>query len=62
MTIPQLLRLMTEISAVVEVVGIGIAEYLPREAIAVKKLLENLPLLPASGAGICMRSEIYPTP
>lgn len=45
MTIPQLLRLMADISAIVEVVGIGIAEYLPREAAAVRKMLENLPLL-----------------
>lgn len=45
MRIPQVLRLLSEVSAVADVVGIGIAEHLPWDALAIRDLLAHLPLI-----------------
>lgn len=44
MTIPQVVRLIKDVSAEVEVVAIGITEHFPWDAIALKKMMSDLPL------------------
>ena len=41
----QVVRLLQEVAAACDVVGLAIAEYLPWEAITTRKLLRQLPLL-----------------
>lgn len=45
MQIAQVLRLFTDVAAVADVVGIGIAEHLPWDALALRDLLSQLPLI-----------------
>ncbi|KVD46825.1 arginase [Burkholderia sp. ABCPW 11] len=45
MTIEQVVRLLREVAAVADVVGLGIAEHLPWDALALKNMLARLPLL-----------------
>lgn len=45
MQIAQVLRLLTDVAAVADVVGIGIAEHLPWDALALRDLLSQLPLI-----------------
>lgn len=44
-TIAQIVRLLKDVSQVIDIVGIGIAEHLPWDAIALKEMLAQLPLL-----------------
>ncbi|RAI70873.1 arginase family protein [Pseudomonas fluorescens] len=45
MTIPQVVRLLKDVSAETEVVAIGITEHFPWDAIALKKMMAELPLI-----------------
>ncbi|PZD94941.1 arginase family protein [Paenibacillus sambharensis] len=45
MQLPQLLTLLKELSAVTDVVGLGITEHLPWDSINLKKLLGEIPIL-----------------
>lgn len=45
MTIEQVMRLLGDVAKVVDVVGLGVAEHLPWDALALKNMLANLPLL-----------------
>lgn len=45
MTMEQVVRLLADVAAAVDVVGIGIAEHLPWDALAMKNMLARLPLL-----------------
>lgn len=45
MSLDQVIRLLTDVAGVVDVVGIGIAEHLPWDALAMKNMLAKLPLL-----------------
>jgi len=45
MSMEQVLRLLADVAAAVDVVGIGIAEHLPWDALAMKNMLARLPLL-----------------
>lgn len=45
MCIPQVLRLLQDVAAVADIVGIGIAEHLPWDALAMRDLLAQLPLI-----------------
>lgn len=45
MSIAQVLRLMSDVSAVTDVVGLSITEHLPWDAIALKEMLSKLPLM-----------------
>jgi arginase len=45
MQIAQVLRLLSDVAAVADVVGIGIAEHLPWDALALRDLLSQLPLI-----------------
>jgi arginase len=45
MTIPQVVRLLDDVSAEADIVGLGITEHLPWDAIALKDMLSKLPLL-----------------
>ncbi|WP_439879023.1 arginase family protein [Pseudomonas prosekii] len=48
MTITDVVRVLADVSAIADVVGIGIAEHLPWDALALKNMLQALPLI---GAG-----------
>lgn len=45
MTIEQIVRLLSDVAKVVDVVGLGIAEHLPWDALAMKNMLAQQPLL-----------------
>lgn len=45
MTINQVVRLLADIAEVADVVGLGIAEHLPWDALALKNMLTKLPLI-----------------
>ncbi|TPW26767.1 arginase family protein [Martelella alba] len=45
MTMDQVTRLLNDVAAVADIVGLGIAEHLPWDAIALKNMLESLPLI-----------------
>lgn len=45
MTIEQVVRVLADVAAVADVVGIGIAEHLPWDALALKNMLAKLPLI-----------------
>lgn len=45
MTIDQVVRLLGDVAKVVDVVGIGVAEHLPWDALGLKNMLAKLPLL-----------------
>jgi len=45
MTIPQVIRLLNDVAEQVEVVGLGITEHLPWDAIAIRDMLRALPLI-----------------
>ncbi|PRX92061.1 hypothetical protein [Paraburkholderia sp. BL25I1N1] len=45
MTIAQVVRLINDVSKVVDVVGLGITEHLPWDALAMRAMLQRLPLL-----------------
>jgi len=45
MTIPQIVRLLKDVAAQVEIVEIGITEHLPWDALALKQMLAELPLI-----------------
>lgn len=45
MTMDQVVRLLHDVANVVDVVGIGVAEHLPWDALALKNMLASLPLL-----------------
>ncbi|CAM2187513.1 Arginase family protein [Paraburkholderia sacchari] len=45
MTIHQVVRLLEDVSEIVDVVGLGITEHLPWDAIALKSMLARLPLI-----------------
>lgn len=45
MTMNQIVRLLTDVAGVVDVVGLGITEHLPWDALALKQMLAKLPLL-----------------
>lgn len=45
MTITQITRLLADVGEVADVVGIGIAEHLPWDALALKNMLNKLPLI-----------------
>ncbi|SDZ38121.1 arginase [Evansella caseinilytica] len=45
MQLPQLLHLMKELAEVTDVVGLGIMEHMPWDAIHLKHLLEEIPIL-----------------
>ncbi|MBH0140754.1 arginase family protein, partial [Pseudomonas syringae pv. tomato] len=45
MTIEQVVRLLTDVADVVDIVGLGIAEHMPWDALALKYMLARLPLL-----------------
>ncbi|PHN30268.1 arginase family protein [Pseudomonas sp. ICMP 561] len=45
MTMDQVVRLLRDVANVVDVVGMGVAEHLPWDALALKNMLASLPLL-----------------
>ncbi|WP_231410130.1 arginase family protein [Ralstonia solanacearum] len=45
MSIDQIVRLIQDVARVADVVGLGIAEHLPWDALAMKHMLERLPLI-----------------
>ncbi|PRX92063.1 arginase family protein [Paraburkholderia sp. BL25I1N1] len=45
MTIPQIVRLINDVAAHSDVVGLGITEHLPWDALAMRNMLRQLPLL-----------------
>ncbi|MBV7517337.1 arginase family protein [Ensifer sp. ENS12] len=45
MTIPEVVRLLNDVAAEAEVVGLGITEHLPWDAIAIRNMLRALPLI-----------------
>ncbi|MCA1366700.1 arginase family protein [Bradyrhizobium sp. BRP14] len=45
MTIPQVVRLLNDVAEQVEVVGLGITEHLPWDAITIRDMLRSLPLI-----------------
>ena len=45
MTIPHVIRLLNDVAAQVEVVGLGITEHLPWDALIIRDMLRQLPLL-----------------
>jgi arginase len=45
LTPAQVVRLLADVAAACDVVGLGVAEFLPWEAIETRKLLRQLPLL-----------------
>lgn len=45
MTMRQIVRLLSDVSEVVDVVGLGITEHLPWDALALKTMLSELPLI-----------------
>ncbi|MNC58082.1 hypothetical protein D3C75_1077890 [compost metagenome] len=45
MTMQQVIRLLGDVAKVVDVVGIGIAEHLPWDTLALKNMLTKLPLI-----------------
>lgn len=45
MTIDQVVRLLGDVAGAVDVVGLGVAEHLPWDALALKNMLAKLPLL-----------------
>lgn len=45
MSIAQVVRLLADVAKVVDVVGIGVTEHLPWDALAIKEMLQRLPLL-----------------
>ncbi len=49
MTIEQIVRLLTDVADVVDVVGLGIAEHMPWDALALRNMLAKLPLLGKPG-------------
>ncbi|WP_321906911.1 arginase family protein [Paraburkholderia tropica] len=49
MTIEQVTRLIGDVAAVTDVVGIGITEHLPWDALAMKSMLARMPLLGTPG-------------
>ncbi|MFK3774903.1 arginase family protein [Pseudomonas sp. NPDC089406] len=49
MQIPQVLKLLQDVAALADVVGIGIAEHLPWDALAMRDLLAQLPLIGGGG-------------
>lgn len=48
LTIDQVRRLVSVLSAVADVVGLTVAEFIPRDVLTVQSLLEGLPLIAAS--------------
>ncbi|WP_371319227.1 arginase family protein [Pseudomonas gingeri] len=44
-TMATIIRLISDVSKVVDVVGLGVAEHLPWDALALKNMLEKLPLI-----------------
>lgn len=57
MTIEQVVRLLADVAKVADVVGLGVAEHLPWDALALKNMLANLPLLGDSAAGARQEPE-----
>ncbi|MCD5990310.1 arginase family protein [Pseudomonas sp. CDFA 553] len=53
MTMDQVVRLLRDVANVVDVVGIGVAEHLPWDALALKNMLASLPLL----GNVCPRAD-----
>ncbi|MCQ3029898.1 arginase family protein [Pseudomonas syringae] len=53
MTMDQVVRLLRDVANVVDVVGIGVAEHLPWDALALKNMLTSLPLL----GNVCPRAD-----
>ncbi|UFH30025.1 arginase family protein [Pseudomonas sp. CIP-10] len=49
MRIPQVLKLLKDIASIADVVGIGIAEHLPWDALAMRDFLAQLPLIGNAG-------------
>lgn len=45
MTMQQVVRLLDDVSKQVDIVGLGIAEHLPWDAMALRKMLAALPLI-----------------
>ncbi|MHC8306376.1 arginase family protein [Pseudomonas sp. PB3P13] len=45
MTITDMVRVLADVAAIADVVGIGIAEHLPWDALALKNMLKDLPLI-----------------
>ncbi len=45
LTMDEIAQLLGEVAAVADVVGLGIAEYLPWDALALKSMLAKLPLI-----------------
>jgi arginase len=45
MTIPQVIRLLNDVADHVEVVGLGITEHLPWDALVIRDMLRKLPLV-----------------
>ncbi|MFP3516941.1 arginase family protein [Pseudomonas sp. SIMBA_077] len=45
MTIEQVIRLLSDVAKTVDVVGLGVAEHLPWDSLALKNMLAKLPLL-----------------
>jgi arginase len=45
MTMQQVVRLLADVSQIVDVVGLGITEHLPWDAIELKNMLARLPLI-----------------
>ncbi|GLS30740.1 arginase [Mesorhizobium albiziae] len=45
MTVPQVVRLLNDVAEQVEVVGLGITEHLPWDAITIRDMLQALPLI-----------------
>lgn len=53
MTMDQVVRLLRDVANVVDVVGMGVAEHLPWDALALKNMLASLPLL----GNVCSRAD-----
>lgn len=53
MTMDQVIRLLRDAASVVDVVGIGVTEHLPWDALALKNMLASLPLL----GNVCRRAD-----
>jgi arginase len=57
MTIAQVVRLLRDVAALADVVGIGITEHLPWDAYALKQMLASLPLISGDATSIPSESE-----
>ena len=49
MTMAQIVRLLNDVAAVADIVGLGVTEHMPWDALALKTMLNDLPLIGRRG-------------